>query len=110
MKTFFRWGLVVAGILVVIGVIYGIFFHSWPFYPMCGWRYHSFGPRMWPVFPFFGTLILIIAGVLIAGYFIKALRDSSISKKDESAFCPYCGQELKHSKTIPEVQVEKSSR
>lgn len=114
MKTLFRWGLIVAGILVVVGIVYNIFFHVWPFYPslypMWRWRYHSFGPRIWPIFPFFGMLILIVAGILIAGYFFKALKDSSLSKKDESAFCSYCRQEIKHSKTIPEVQVEKSSR
>ncbi len=111
MKTFFRWGLIVAGILVVVGIIYKIFFHVWPFYPipypMWGLRYHYFGPRIWPVFPFFGMLILIVAGILIAGYFFKALKDSSLSKKGEAIFCPYCGQEIKRHKTIPEVHAEK---
>ncbi|MGQ9777812.1 MAG: hypothetical protein ACUVQ9_11455 [Thermodesulfobacteriota bacterium] len=107
MKTFFRWGLIVGGILVFVGIFYKIFFYVWPFYPMWGWRYHSFGPRMWPVFPFFGMLILIVTGILIAGYFFKALRSSSASKKDESAFCPYCGQETKRDKSIPEVHAEK---
>ncbi|MGB9629829.1 MAG: hypothetical protein ACPL6D_14330 [Thermodesulfobacteriota bacterium] len=111
MKTFFRWGLIVAGILVVAGVIYKVFFHVWPFYPpfypMWGWRYHYFGPRIWPVFPFFGMLILIVAGILIAGYFFKALRGSSVSKKDGAIFCPYCGREIKREKVIPEVQAEK---
>lgn len=107
MKTFLRWGLIVAGVLVVVGAIYNIFFHIWPFYPMWGWRYHYFGPRIWPVFPFFGMLILIVAGILTAGYFFKALRESSISKKDESTFCPHCGQAIKHDKTIPEVHAEK---
>jgi hypothetical protein len=111
MKTFFRWGLVVAGILIIVGIIYKVFFHIWPFYPplypMWGWRYHSFGPRIWQVFPFFGMLILIIAGILIARYFFKALRESPISRKDELAFCPYCGKELKREKVIPEVHAEK---
>jgi len=111
MKTFFRWGLVVAGIVVLIGIIYKVFFHVWPFYPslypMWGWRYHSFGPRIWQVFPFFGMLILIIAGILIARYFFKALRESPIFRKDELAFCPYCGKELKREKVIPEVHAEK---
>ena len=93
------------------GVVYSIFSHFWPFYPMrypmWGWRYHSFGPRMWPVLPFFGMLILIIAGVLIAGYFFKTLRASSDSRKDESSFCPYCGQEVKRGRTTPEVHAEK---
>ena len=107
MKTFFRWGLVVAGIVIIIGLIYKVFFHIWPFYPMWGWRYHSFGPRIWPAFPFFGMLMLIVAGILIAGYFFKALKESSMSKKDELAFCPYCGKELKQEKVIPEVHAEK---
>lgn len=110
MKTFFRWGLIAAGIVVVVGVIYKIFFHVWPFfptlYPMWGWRYHYFCQGIWPVFPFFGLLILIVAGILVAGYFLKALRDSSNSKKDEVLFCPYCGQEIKRDKTIPEVHAK----
>ena len=94
MKTFFRWGLVVAGIAVLVGIIYNIFFHISPFYPMWGWRYHSFGPRIWPVFPLFGLLILIVAGILIAKYFFQALRDSSMPKKEELIFCPSCGKDL----------------
>jgi hypothetical protein len=107
MKTFFRWGLIVAGIVVLVGIIYKIFFYVWPFYPMWGWRFHYFGPRMWPVFPFFGMLILIVAGILIAKCFFQALRDSSMPKKDELAFCPYCGKDLRKGKTISEVRAEK---
>jgi len=108
MKTFLRWGLIVLGVAVLVGIIYNIFFHIWPLYPFWGWRFHYFGPRMWPVFLFFGILILSVAGILIAGYFFKALRDSSISKKDELTFCPYCGKDLRKEKAIPEVQAEKS--
>jgi hypothetical protein len=107
MKTFFRWGLIVAGILVLVGVIYKVFFHFWPFYSMGGWRYHTFGLRMWPAFPFFGMLILMVAGILIAKYFFQALRDSSIFRKDELTFCPYCGKDLKQDRTISEIQAEK---
>jgi len=102
-----RWGLIVAGVAVLVGVIYKVFFHIWPFYPFWGWRYHSFGPRIWPVFPFFGILILFVAGILIAKYFFQALRDSSISKKDELTFCPYCGKDLRKEKAIPEIKAEK---
>ena len=106
-----RWGLVVAGIAVLVGVIYKVFFHVWPFYPplypMWGWRYHSFGPRIWPIFPFFGLLVLFVAGILIAKYFFQALRDSSMPKKDELAFCPYCGKDLRKEKAIPEIKAEK---
>ena len=98
MKTLFRWGLIVAGIAVLVGIIYNMFFHIRPFYPMWGWRYHYFGPRMWPVFPLFGLLILFVAGLLIAKYFFQALRDSSMPKKDELAFCPHCGKDLRQGK------------
>ena len=107
MKNTMRWGLIVAGVAVLVGIIYNIFFHIWPFYPFWGWRYHSFGPRIWPIFPFSGLLVLFVAGILIAKYFFQALRDSSMPKKDELAFCPYCGKDLKKEKTIPEIQAEK---
>ena len=107
MKTFFRRGLIIAVIVVLVGIIYNIFFHTWPFYSMWGLRYHYFGPGMWPVFPFFGMLILFVAGILIAKYFFQALRDSSISTKDQLTFCPYCGKDLSQGKTISEVQAEK---
>jgi len=103
MKTFFRWGLIVAGIGVLIGVIYNLFFHIWPFYPMGGFRDHYLGPRMWPVFPFLGMLILILAGILIAKCFFQAVRDSSLTRKDDLTFCPYCGKDLRQGKTISEV-------
>ena len=108
MKTFFRWGLIVAGGAVLVGIIYNIFFHIWPLYPFWGWRYHSFGPRIWPIFPFFGLLILAVAGILIAKYFLQALRDLSMPKKEELASCPYCGKDLRQGRAISEVQVEKS--
>ena len=107
MKTFFRWGLIVAGILVVVGVIYNIFFHIWPLYPFWGWRVHSFGPRVWPALPLFGLFILFVAGILIAKYFFQALRDASMPRKDEQSFCPYCGKDLRKEKAIPEIKAEK---
>jgi len=111
MKTFFRWGLLVGGIVVLVGIIYKVFFHIWPFYfsqyPMWGLRGHYFGPRMWSVFPFLGMLLLMVAGILVAKYFFQALRDSSISKKDELTLCPYCGKDLKQGKIIPGVHAEK---
>jgi len=98
MKTFFRWGLIVAGIAVLVGIIYNhnFFFHISPLYPFGGLRFHYFGPRIWPAFPLFGLLILSVAGILIAKYFFEALRDSSMPKKDELAFCPYCGRDLRN--------------
>ena len=107
MKTLFRWGLIVVGGAVLVGIIYNIFFHTWPLYPFWGWRVHSFGPRMWPFFPFLGMLILFVAGILIAKYFFQVLRDSSISRKNRLTFCPYCGKEISQMKTIHEVQAEK---
>jgi H+/Cl- antiporter ClcA len=107
MKTFFRWGLIVAGIAVLAGIIYNIFLHIWPLHPFWGWRVHYFGPRIWPVFPLFGLLILFVAGILVAKYFFQALRDSSMPKKDELASCPYCGRDLRRGRAISEVQPEK---
>jgi hypothetical protein len=107
MKTFFRCGLIIAGIAVVAFIVDRLFFHFWPLYPFWGWRVHSFGPRIWPAFPLFGLLILAVAGILIAKYFFQALRDSSVPKKEELTFCPYCGKDLRKEKAIPEVQAEK---
>jgi len=107
MKTFFRWGLIVAGTAVVAGIIYNIFFHIWPLYPFGGWRVHYFGPRIWPVFPLFGLLILFVAGILIAKYFFQALRDASMPKKDELASCPYCGKDPRQGRAISDVQAER---
>jgi len=104
MKTFFRWGLIVAGIAVLVGVIYNIFFHIWPFYPFGGWRFHYFGLRMWPAFPLFGIFILFLAGIIIAKYFFQALKDSSLPKKEELLFCPFCGKDLRQGKALSEIQ------
>jgi hypothetical protein len=107
MKTVMRWGFFIAGLGILFLFVYYFFFPLWPLHSSFGWRYSHIGPRIWPVFPLFGVLILSLAGILIAKYFFQALRDSSISKKDELAFCPYCGKDLKRGKTIPEVQAEK---
>ena len=110
MKTFGRFGLVAIFIVGLILTIYYLGLRFWPFYPMGGWRFHSFGPRMWPAFPLFGMLILVVAGILVAKYFFQALRDSSISKREEStfcAYCPYCGKDLKLGRAVSEAQAEK---
>jgi len=107
MKNTMRWGFFIAGIGILFLFFYYFFFPFWPLHSSLGWRYSHIGPRMWSVFPFFGMLILIVAGILIAKYFFQALRDSSISKKDELTFCPYCGKGLRQEKAIPEVQAEK---
>jgi len=95
MKNTVRWGFFIAGIGIIFLFFYYFLFPFWPLNSSLGWRVHSFGPRIWPVFPFFGILILFVAGLLIAKYFFQALRDSSISKKDELTFCPYCGKDLR---------------
>ena len=104
MKTFFRWGLIVVGVAVLVGIIYSFFFRIWPLYPFGGWRFHYFGPRIWPIFPFFGLLILFVAGILIAKYFFQALRDASMPRKDELTFCPSCGKDLRQGKALSEIQ------
>ena len=107
MKNFMRFGLVAIFIVGLILVIYYLGLRFWPFYPMWGLRYHYFSPRMWPVFPLFGLLVLFVTGIVIAKYFFQALRDSSMSKKDGLAFCPYCGKDLRQGRAISEAQVEK---
>jgi hypothetical protein len=107
MKNTIRWGLIVAGIAVLAFIVDRLFFHFWPLYPFWGWRFHYFGPRIWPVLPLFGLFILFVAGILVAKYFFQALRDSSVPRKAEQSFCPCCGKDLRKEKTIPEVQAEK---
>jgi hypothetical protein len=108
MKNSVRIGVVVIFIVGIIFAFYHFGLRFWPFYPFWGWRYHYFGPRIWPVFPFFGLLILIVAGILIAKYFFQALRDSSMPKKEELIFCPFCGKDLRRQdRTISEIQPEK---
>jgi len=107
MKNTIRWGLIVAGIAVVAFIVDRLFFHFWSLYPIWGWRFHYFGPRMWPIFPLFGLLILSVAGILIAKCFFQALRTLSMPQKDELSFCPYCGKDLRQGRTISEIQAEK---
>jgi hypothetical protein len=108
MKTFVRFGLVAIFVVGLILVFYYLGLRFWPFYPMWGWRFHTFGPRIWPALPLFGLLILFVAGIVIAKYFFEDLRNSSMPEKDELTFCPYCGKDLKHGRAIFEAQVEKS--
>jgi len=107
MKNTIRWGFFLTGIGILFLFFYYFILPFWPLHPSSGWRYSHIGPRIWPAFPFFGMLILFAAGILIAKYFFQALRDSSISKKDELSFCPYCGKDLKQGRAISEAQVEK---
>lgn len=96
MKTFWRWGLVVAGLAVLVGIIYNIFFHLWPFYPMWGWRFHYFGPKIWPIFPFFGMLMLILGGILILNSIFRP-KGATVSKERRRSFFPFWGSDLKAS-------------
>jgi hypothetical protein len=99
MKTVMRWGFFIAGSSILFLSGYYLVFPFWPLHFSFGWRYSHIGPRMWPFFPFLGMLILFVAGILIAKYFFQALRDSSISKREELTFCPYCGKDLKQGKS-----------
>ena len=98
MKNSLRVGLAAIFIGGMILVFYYFGFRFLPFYHLGGWRFHYFGPRMWPVFPLLGMLSLIVAGILIAKYFFQALSGSSICRKDGATFCPYCGKDIKRDK------------
>jgi hypothetical protein len=83
MKTFFRWGLIVLGVAVLIGIIYNykFFFHIWPLYPFGGWRYYHFGPRVFPFFPFLTLAVMFAAGLLIFNFLFRSKR-STVSKEE----------------------------
>lgn len=107
MKNTMRWGFFIAGIGILFLFFYYFFFPFGPLHSSLDWRVQSFGPRIWPIFPFFGLLILIVAGILVAKYFFQALRDLSMPRKDEQSFCPHCGKDLRQGRAISEVQPEK---
>jgi hypothetical protein len=107
MKNVMRWEFFFAGIAILLIFFHYFIFPFGPFHSSLGWRFHYFGPRIWPIFPLFGLLILFVAGILTAKYFFQALRDASMLRRDELAFCPYCGKDLRQGRAISEVQHEK---
>ena len=95
MKNGTRWGLVV---IVVAGLFLTFYYLGFPFrrpYFFGGWGYRSFGPRMWPAFPFFGLLVLIILGFVLVRLLSPRSRRPSLPPDEGWIFCPHCGGDLR---------------
>jgi len=95
MKNGMRWGWVV---IVVAGLLLTFYFLGFPFWPpyfLGGWGYRSFGPRMWPAFPLFGLLLLIVLGSILVRLLSPASRRPSLPPGEGWTFCPHCGGDLR---------------
>lgn len=95
MKNGLRWGWVV---IVVAGLCMTLYYFGFPFRPpyfFGGWGYRSLGPRMWPAFPLFGLLILILLGFILARLFSETSGRASLPPEEGWTFCPHCGRDLR---------------
>jgi len=95
MKNGRYWGWLV---IVVAGLLLTLYYFGFPFRPpyfFGGWRYRSFGPRMWPAFPFFGVLVLIFLGFILGRLLFPASRWEPSPPKEGWTFCPHCGGDLR---------------
>lgn len=95
MKASVRWVLFLAGIVVLILCVHYFLVPSWASYPMTGWGFHRFGPRIFPWSSFIGLLTILVIGFVL----YKLLFPSSGSQgtKEEENLCPHCGQKLQQS-------------
>jgi len=91
MKNSMRWSLILAGIIALLLITYYLGFRFWPLYPMWGWRYHYFGPKIFLAFPLLGLLIMFAIGFVIFKFIFLSSGTSSASRKGKWAFCPFCG-------------------
>jgi len=95
MKNGMRWGWVM---IVVAGLCLTFYYLGFPFRPpyfFGGWGYRSFGMRMWPAFPFFGLLVLIVLGFILVRLIFPSSRRASPPPDEGWTFCPYCGGDLR---------------
>jgi hypothetical protein len=97
MKNGMRWGLVGMIVVGLLLFLYYFKFSFWSPYFFGGWGYRSFGARMWPAFPFFGLLILIVLGFVLVRLFSETSGRSSLPPDEGWTFCPYCGGDLRQS-------------
>ena len=95
MKNGTRWGLVAIVVAGLFLAFYYFGFFSWPPYFFWGWGYRSFGPRMWPAFPFFGVLVLIVLGFILVRLPSPISRRPSLPPDEGWTFCPHCGGDLR---------------
>ncbi|MGQ9693986.1 MAG: hypothetical protein ACUVWV_04495 [Thermodesulfobacteriota bacterium] len=95
MKNGMRWGLAFVVVAGLFFVFYYMGFPFWPPYFFGGWGYRSFGPRMWPAFPFFGLLVLIILGFVLVRLIFASSGRASLPSDGGWTFCPHCGGDLR---------------
>lgn len=94
MKNGMRWGLLIFVVAGIFLIFYYLGFPFWPPYFYGGWGYRFLGPRMWPVFPFFGLLVLIVLGFILVRILSPASRRPSPPPGEGWTFCPHCGADL----------------
>ena len=95
MKNAMHWGWVA---LVLVGLLLGIYYFGFPFlhpYYFGGWRYRTFGPGMWPAFPFSGMLILILLGFILYRLLFSVFPRKTAPPTEGWTFCPHCGADLR---------------
>ena len=105
MNTSMRWGLFLAGLVVLILCVHYFLIPLWPGYPPIGWASRHFRPRMFP----WGSLVGLAAMVIGGFVWYKILFPSSGSKPtEEDDLCPYCNQKLPQSEPDPKKPSESS--
>lgn len=109
MKNALRWMLFLVGIVVlVLGVHYFLVpYFPLPFrssYPMIGWGFHRFGPRMFLWDSFLGLLAIIGIGFLL--YKLIFPSSGSQATKEKENFCPCCGREFQQDEEISKKVLE----
>jgi hypothetical protein len=105
MKNTMRWGFFFAGIGILFLFIYYFFFPFWPLHPSFGWRFHYFGPRLFPFFPFLALAVMFAVGFLFFNFLFRS-KGSTVSKEGKWPFCPFCGNDLRRPEPISEVSAE----
>jgi hypothetical protein len=95
MKNGMRWGWVVIVVAGLLLTLYYLGFSFWPSYFFWGGGYRSFGPRIWPAFPFFGLLVLIVLGFVLVRLISPRSRRASLPPDEGWTFCPHCGGNLR---------------
>ncbi len=95
MKNGPRWILVAIVAAGLFLTFYYFGFAFWHPYYFGAWGYRSFGPRIFPAFPFFGVLVLIVLGFILARLLFSTSRRASTSPDEQWTFCPHCGRDLR---------------
>jgi hypothetical protein len=107
MKTSVRWVLFLAGIVVLILCVHYLLVPSWASYPMIGWGFHRFGPRIFPWGSFIGLLTILIIGFVL--YKLIFPPSGSQATKEKENFCPCCGREFQQNEQISKKVLETPS-